>query len=597
MNQRSKRPISLGLTIKKGRCGHIWHGLAVCICLVLVIGCNSKKEPKWNGDAANGKILFNQHCASCHSLKMGGIGPKLGGITSVVEKDWLIEFIGNPEKLIKANDTRAKQTFDIYKSYMPSFSFLSQEEIESILTFIHQESDSLGLVLEENVADNSKKQGATERPEADLTTIPEVEQAKISIVLEDFIRMPKTGEEPPSRLTSMRSITLENGKNSLFVHDQRGIIYQLRNGKADIFLDLKQKITDFINAPGLGTGLGSFAFHPEYAKNGKLYTTHTEKPHGIVPDFSFKDSIEVAMQWVLTEWENSDPTQSVFNGNRRELLRIDVPSGIHGMQDMKFSNISNKNDPDYGMLYLCIGDGGSTISGHPELCHTLNSPLGTILRIDPLGQNGRNGKYGIPKDNPFIASTDKYVWQEIYAYGFRNPHQISWFMDGKNAKLIAADVGEVTIEELNIVNPGNDYGWNLREGYFGINPQNMKDIYSLAKNDPTYGLPLAFYGHETGNAICGGYVYNGSMEELNGQYIFGDIVQGKVFSLDVFSGKPSPASIKELGIYYKGEHTDMKNIVGNSRVDLRFGKDGMGNLYVMDKADGTIRKITGTVHE
>ncbi|MWD31141.1 c-type cytochrome, partial [Aquicoccus sp. SCR17] len=118
------------------------------------------------------KALFNQYCASCHDLRMNGMGPKLGGITAVVEKDWLLQFVQNPEKLIKDKDERATKLFDEYKSYMPSFSFLPQEEVESILTYIHKTSDSLGLTFDSSEAEISKSEDSSQRTEPDLSTIP-----------------------------------------------------------------------------------------------------------------------------------------------------------------------------------------------------------------------------------------------------------------------------------------------------------------------------------------------------------------------------------------------------------------------------------------
>nr|WP_293299885.1 PQQ-dependent sugar dehydrogenase [Allomuricauda sp.] len=580
---------------KKDRRTIPWIAFAMLIGIIFASGCQTKKESKWAGDAVQGKALYNQYCASCHDLKMNGMGPKLGGITTQIEKDWLLQFVQNPEKLIKDKDERATLLFEQYKSYMPSFAFLSQEEIESIFTYIHKTSDSLGLSFDDHETGIGKSKDSIERTKPDLSTIPKVHHSQLSVVLEDFIKMPKTGENPPSRVASMRSVPLKNGKSLLFVHDQRGSIYQLQNGKSNVFLNLKERTENFIDGPGLASGLGNFIFHPEYVKNGKIYTIHTEKPQGIESDFTLGEGIEVAMQWILTEWVSSDPMQPVFNGSRKELLRIDVPTRLHGMQDIIFSNVIDKNNPDYGMLYLGIGDGGCTIAGYPELCHSIQSPLGTILRLDPMGNNSRNGKYGIPKNNPYATSSDKGVWKEIYAYGFRNPHRITWVGKGENARLVTGDVGELTVEEINVVKPGSDYGWNEREGYFGINPKQIKETYSLTPNDIPYELPFALFGHETGNAISGGYVYEGPIKELNHQYVFGDIVQGRLFFLNGFSMEPLPVSIQELGVFYKGKHTDMKKIVGKSRTDLRIGKDGEGNLYTMNKADGIIRKIIGII--
>ncbi len=106
----------------------------------------------------------------------------------------------------------------------------------------------------------------------------------------------------------------------LFILDLRGKLYKLQdNGKAAVYMDIAKLRPKFINEPGLGTGFGSFAFHPEFAKNGLLYTTHTEQAGSDKADFSYADSIHVAMQWVLTEWKTEQPGAPVFFGPRARI--------------------------------------------------------------------------------------------------------------------------------------------------------------------------------------------------------------------------------------------------------------------------------------
>jgi len=71
------------------------------------------------------------------------------------------------------------------------------------------------------------------------------------------------------------------------------------------------------------------------------------------------------------------------------------------------------------------------------------------MRIDPAGNNSKNGHYGIPESNPFANETDNKIVKEVFAYGFRNPHHMSWDKANDN-KLIATDIGEANLEELNI---------------------------------------------------------------------------------------------------------------------------------------------------
>jgi glucose/arabinose dehydrogenase len=125
----------------------------------------------------------------------------------------------------------------------------------------------------------------------------------------------------------------------------------------------------------------------------------------------------------------------------------------------------HRGDPEYGLLYIGYGDGGANNIKHPELCHHLRSFLGTVMRIDPAGNNSKNGQYGIPSDNPFVNETDPLTVREIYAYGFRNPHRLTWDPSNNN-RLMVTDIGEANIEELNIIEKGGDYGWPNREGQF-----------------------------------------------------------------------------------------------------------------------------------
>jgi hypothetical protein len=70
--------------------------------------------------------------------------------------------------------------------------------------------------------------------------------------------------------------------------------------------------------------------------NGLLYTTHSEAPVSGKADFSYFDSIKVTMQWVLTEWKTDQPAAATFSGKGRELLRVNMVTGIHGVQEYYF---------------------------------------------------------------------------------------------------------------------------------------------------------------------------------------------------------------------------------------------------------------------
>ncbi|WAC13756.1 PQQ-dependent sugar dehydrogenase [Dyadobacter pollutisoli] len=555
---------------------------------VLVFGlfncAGSKKSKTVATDAklsAQGKELFTTNCVSCHALEHEEIGPRLGGVTSLLSEKELIDFVKNPNKAIEAGNQRAVALTRRYKMIMPPFDFLTNDEIKSILAYIKDESEQhhiqpLVVKAEANTA-------VAERLAAPIT------KAGLKIETEDFITIPSSSEKmPKTRIANMRPHPSADG--TLFVSDQRGIIHRIENNQTNVFLDIRPLIENYVNEPGLGTGLGSFAFHPDYQNNGLIYITHTEAFKGKRADYEFPDSIKVALQWVVSEWKINDVKSKVFEGKRRELIRINVPSVVHGTQDIGFVPGIGKSDPDYGMLYIGTGDGGSTIAKHPELCHKLGSLLGTIIRIDPAGNNSKNGSYGIPTDNPFVNNADPATYKEIYAYGFRNPHRLYWDMtNGKT--LFSAEVGESNFEEVNVIKKGGDYGWNVQEGNYGISYKDLKNVYKLPDANK-FVKPFALYDHVDGNAISGGAVYEGQLEALKHKYIFGDIVSGRIFYVPV-DKYLSPSPVHELTIMQGSKETNLVEMSGSKRVDLRIEYDLFSKqMYIMTKSDGKIRKVT-----
>ncbi len=181
---------------------------------------------------------------------------------------------------------------------------------------------------------------------------------------------------------------------------------------------------------------------------------------------------------------------------------------------------------------------------------------------------------------------------EIYAYGFRNPHRFTW---SKNGEMIACNVGHANIESIDLIKAGHDYGWPIREGSFLVNPYgDLKRIYSVPVNDSVYRItyPVAEYDHDEGKAISGGYEYLGTIPALKGKFLFGDIPTGRLFYINMADIKQGRfATIMEWRVSLNGEVKTLKELCGNDRVDLHFGRDAKGELYIMTKADGKIYKL------
>ena len=268
---------------------------------------------------------------------------------------------------------------------------------------------------------------------------------------------------------------------------------------------------------------------------------------------------------------------------------------FHGVQEITFNPLAKPGDEDYGLLYIGIGDGASVELGYPFLVHSPEKIWGSILRIDPAGKNSNNGQYGIPPSNPYAKSENPNTVREIYANGFRNPHRITWT---KKGQMLASNIGHHNIEALYMVLPGRDYGWPIREGRFVMKAdENMSNIFVLPADDSIYRVtyPVAQYDHDEGNAISGGYEYWGSsVPEFKGKYIFGDIVKGRVFfveSNDLKIGHQS--TIREMKVAVNGKVTTLVEQCGAQKVDMRFGRDSKGELYVLTKPDGKVYRVIG----
>lgn len=558
------------------------------LLLILISSCNVGPVPNKSSistDSAvitKGEVSFVQYCSSCHNFRQDGIGPQLGGLTDVVTVDWLRHFISNPIKNLESGDLRTRKLFKKYKVVMPSFSNMTLDEINSIIAYIntHKKPDQLlaksdGTELSNPISNSIALSGL-------MVNLKLVTQIPASM---------DSGKLPLTRITKLDS---EPNSRRIFILDLRGKLYKLQDNNPIVYMDMPKLKPNFINEPGLATGFGSFAFHPDFAKNGLLYTTHSEKPNSGKADFNYNDSIKVTLQWVLTEWKTENPYAATFSGHNREILRVNMVTGMHGIQEISFNPLSKPGDKDYSMLYLGVGDGGSVYEGYSFLAHNKNKVWGTILRIDPRGNNSANGQYGITPDNPFAKDQNNQMLGEIYAYGFRNPHRITW---AKSGEMLVSNIGGGNIESVNLIIPGGDYGWPVREGTFVLDPYgDLNKVYPLPANDSIYHItyPIAQYDHDGGwTAISGGFEYSGTtIPQLAGKFLFGDIASGKLFYIemaDVKLGKQ--ATIKEWRITFNGKQKTLKELCGTDRPDLHFGRDAKGELYILTKADGKVYKL------
>jgi hypothetical protein len=483
----------------------------------------------------------------------------------------------------------------------------------------------------------------------------------IRVRVDDLVQMPSTvgslgskADNSPGARARINFLR-ESPDGRLFVNDLRGQIYSLdANYQPSLYVDVDSANggagsifpdTHFSN--GLAAGLISFNFHPEFTTNGKFYTIHLERAQdaNTAPDFSTTDlrtgSHPVNWHTIVTEWTTPTPSAATWDsgaGARRELLRVGTTADayFHPYGDLQFNPTASPGDPDYGMLYISGGDWGyingagapqgSGTEGQPQQLQRLDTLAGTLIRIDPRspsqtgGQAGL-GDYTIPATNPFVDGNPGTL-DEIYAFGFRNGHRMAWDDDGT---LVVNNVGHANLEEIERILPGGNYGWALREGTFingndlahggngdadDVFAHNVTNALDVDFRGQEYLYPMAQYDHGEGSANAGGFFYHGSaVRQLTGKYIFGDIVNGRIFVADAAAMKNvditepvTNVAVQQIQLYTRngqGVETNvtLPGLVGNSRADVRFGLDSAGEIYLMTKTDGFIRKLVSDLSE
>ncbi len=303
-----------------------------------------------------------------------------------------------------------------------------------------------------------------------------------------------------------------------------------------LYLDYSRKVNTISEG-----GLLSLAFDPEYPSNRTVYISYTET--SINNDYSQTS--------VIARLTESSLTGLLDNSSEHRLLELGQPYNNHNGGQIAFG-------PD-NYLYIGFGDGGSGGDPHQN-GQNRETLLGSLLRIDVSSGD----RYSIPEDNPFVGKQGR---DEIFAYGLRNPWR--WSFDSETGQLWLSDVGQNSVEEVNIIQSGNNYGWNCYEGYANFNPENCTD-----KNLLTF--PVAQYSHKEGSSITGGYVYRGILlPELSGNYIFGDFTKGKIWHL-----KP-----EQNNTYSRFLLLDTKHAISS------FAESNERELYILDFYGGKIFHI------
>jgi glucose/arabinose dehydrogenase len=379
-----------------------------------------------------------------------------------------------------------------------------------------------------------------------LTALPaqvpgaEVDDTPLPLVPElAFPNIEWTGwqKEAGGKVVQHRPIVLTHagdGSNRVFLGTQHGVIHVFPNDqkvtKSKVFLDLSKKVRyeDRENEEGF---LG-FCFHPKYKENGEFFVFYNPK----------------RLTTVISRFRVSkDDPDRADPASEEEIFRITRPFWNHVGGTITFG-------PD-GYMYVVLGDGGAANDPYDN-GQKMDSLLGKVLRIDVDRKDEGKG-YAIPKDNPFVGKQG--AKPEIWCYGLRNPWRIAF--DKKTGVCWCGDVGQNLWEEINLLVPGGNFGWNRREGLHPFGPKGTGPR-------PEYIEPIWEYHHDVGKSITGGPVYRGSrLPELEGHYLYADYVTNKLWALKYDESRKRVVANRP--------------IPDQGRPVLSFGEDEAGDVYFM----------------
>ena len=347
-----------------------------------------------------------------------------------------------------------------------------------------------------------------------------------------------------------------------YVAEQRGLVRVHESGglRSAPLLDLRESVVT-----GFEQGLLGIALHPDFAENRRLFVRYSAPPRPGTPD-------GYSHTFVLAEVRVAADGRSVVDGSERTVMEVPQPQANHNAGAIVFG-------PD-GYLFVAVGDGGAGGDqgrGHAEDWYdgvgggngqdVTRNLLGSILRID-VGES--RGGYTVPGDNPLVGRAGL---DEQYAWGFRNPWRLA--VDGET--LYAGDVGQRRFEELDVVESGGNYGWNVKEATSCFRAASCPERTPAdVRGGERLRDPVVEYPHSgdpvSGISIIAGNVYRGdALPGLAGTYVFGDYrAEGRLFVAE-------PAS---SGPWETGTLPVADGDAGKLREVRSFGRDG-GELYVL----------------
>ncbi len=349
---------------------------------------------------------------------------------------------------------------------------------------------------------------------------------------------------PPSQ-AGAQVTELANGLNHpwslAFLPDNQGALItersgQLRLWKPDGGLSSPLKGVPRVWVSGQA-GLWDVRLSPDFASNRRVYLTFSQPGE--------KGEPNAALGYGTLSADNK--TLSNF-----KVIFIQQPalqSGINLGGRMTFD--------DKGNIYLSTGDNNQRINAQH-----LNQLQGKILRLTPEG--------GIPQDNPFVH--DKNAKPEIWTYGNRNPQGLA--INPWSGALWETEHGPRGGDEVNLAQPGKNYGWPLAT--FGINYSGQP--IPEAKGTMLAGAEDPIYYWEVSPALSGMAFYNAQTFPQWKNSLFVGALAGESLIRLTLDGDKVTHEERLL--------SDRKERIR----EVQIGSDGF--VYVLtDESDGKLLKI------
>jgi len=514
------------------------------------------------GDADAGKLLFLDEqklaCTKCHTTdgKGGKAGPDLFSIGDKYGRDDLIEQVIYPSKTIAVGysttiiRTKAGDTFQgiIKEADDQAVGLMGSD---GRLVRIRNSDIDRQRTTDVSLMPEGLESALTQRQFADLIAylaslktpqstaavyhgMPlEIPSLKPPVVLQQF-NTPENSFKHPVWFGSIPGMA----DSYLVVEHEMGKIWLLQGHGP------QQSKTLFLETPRAepGTkGLIVMAFHPTFTENHKYYVVRHANENG--------HAASSVMEGRASADFKTDSGQPL-----RPIITLHAVTNVHYGGSLQFG-------PD-GYLYVGMGDTGP--QGDPEgHAQNMSLLLGKILRIDVDHPDAGKG-YSIPADNPFVNKPG--TCPEIWAYGLREPWRFSF--DPVTHDLWVGDVGQDLYEEVDIVRKGENYGWNVYEGF-----ERYSNRYR--REGETFVPPVFAWTRKYGQSSTGGFVYRADPKSsFYGVYIFGDYQQKRIFALT--------QKDRVLG--------QVRLIADAPQSVVSFGQDSQGQIYFVGY-EGNIYKL------